>query len=706
MKKNKSKSSGGIRLEETQALVYLALAVLMLVLNTVLCEFSPLQPLVCGAIMLALYGIICAVIYAIINKKLILQKAEANLSEEQNKSVIYAFRNQLRLPYAVIDEQGKIITANAAFVSAVGVEESIFGSNINELCNIDAQKLIDFFSHRAAFSDYDRFSYEDKPLRSLQSEERIQIGGRKFHLECYPLASKDKIYQMVVFNDITELDAIAEKYRNESTAVGYIVIDNIEEIALYVKVSYQEEARSVGKLLGDWISKLGGILVEYESNKFMFCFPEEKFEECRRNNFAILSEVHKIEIGDAHIPLTVSMGISNTGETLAERAKNAISSLETALQRGGDQVVVKRPDGVFYFGAKTKTVQKNSKRKGRIIYSKLAALVENSSNVLVMGHRNPDFDCIGACIGVTLLIRSNFKDKDVKIVTDVESENFVACTQKLRALARYQNTFIDGVTALEYNSAQTLLIIVDANNMAIVESPELAQNSFKRVFIDHHIKKDEFEVAPELPYIDPDASSACELVAEMLEDALPSDISFNEEATVMLSGIMLDTKNFTRSANQRTFAAALYLQGAHADSEAARTFFEENFDDYLSASLFGSNTKLYRDCIAITSTDALEGAVSRIQAAKAADKLLTIKNVSAAFALVALDGNVNISARSDGSINVQLIAERLGGGGHFDMAGAAINDATIEEAEQRLTQAIDSYFEELSVAEAASADIE
>jgi c-di-AMP phosphodiesterase-like protein len=365
-------------------------------------------------------------------------------------------------------------------------------------------------------------------------------------------------------------------------------------------------------------------------------------------------------------------------------------ALDMSLQRGGDQVALKNPQGTFYFGAKTKALQKRTRGQAKIIYAKLASLIETSSKILVMGHKNPDFDCIGACIGIATLIKNVYSDIDVKIVTDTQNESFVACTSRLVELAEYKDTFIDGVSALDHNSFGTLLIIVDANNLNILESPELAKSVFKKAIIDHHIKKEEFEEEPALAYIDTTASSTCELVAEMLEEALPADISFKEEASIMMSGIMLDTKNFTRTVGMRTFAAALYLKNSGADTEYARTFFEEGFDDYLSASQFGSAAKIYRENIAITSVTNMGSNNPRVLAAKAADKLLTIKNISAAFALILIGNTVNISARSNGTVNVQLILESLNGGGRYDAAGAQVKD-TIASTLMRLKAAIDDY---------------
>lgn len=681
------------RFEQIPSRIYVFLAIFALALDTLLCAFTSVDPVICGTVTISVYAVVSLTIYLLVSKKLSVFKHESNLSEQQNENVIYTFRHHLKLPYAVITEQGRIVTVNAAFSKIVGAPDSMFDNDINTVCNINFSELMNALNQKnSAERKVDPVNYADIPIQNVMHAEIADIGDRKYKMDCYPLSSMGKSYFMLVFNDITELNAIYNKYKNEQTVVGYIVVDNIEEIAQYVKINYQDETRQIGKILSEWVEGMGGVLFEYENNKFITMFTKERLLECVRNKFSILSEIHRVEIGDVRVPMTISMGVAATGETLEERAHDAMISLDMALQRGGDQVVLKNPNGIFYFGAKTKTLQKRTRGHAKVIYARLAALIKESSNVLIMGHKNPDFDCIGACIGMTTLIRNMFKDKDVKIVADTHNDNFLTCTSRLRLLSEYKDTFIDGVSALEYNSAQTLIIVLDANNMAILESPELASNSFKIAIIDHHIKKEEYADEPNLCYIDASASSTCELISEMLEEILPADISFKEEANILLSGIMLDTKNFTRTAGIRTFAAAMYLKNAGAEPEYVRTFFEQEFNDYLSESQFGSKAKIYRDCIAIACETNAPDTNGRVLAAKASDKLLSIKDVKAAFALILIGNTVHISARSDGSINVQLIAERLGGGGHFDMAGVALSDTTPEEAERRLIEAIDAYF--------------
>ena len=432
---------------------------------------------------------------------------------------------------------------------------------------------------------------------------------------------------------------------------------------------------------------------EYDRNKYVLLMSREMLAQCIKNKFDILDAVREIRIGDDNMPITISMGIATTGENVAEREHDALIALDLALQRGGDQVVLKNESGNFFFGGKTKTQQKRSSGHSRIIAGKLCNMIASAPNVLVMGHSNPDFDSIGACVGIAALCMH--LGVNVKIVTDTESDNFKSCTSRLIELADYKNIFVDGVTGLAESSFGTLLIIVDANNFAILEAPEIAKNSFKTALIDHHIKKEQFENEPQLAYIDTSASSASELVSEILEYSLPAGTLRMEEANLLMAGIMVDTQNFTRTVGTRTFSAALYLRSTGASPEYARTFFEAAFEDYLAEAQFGSEAHIYREEIAITSIEGSGAAGDRVAAAKAADKLLSVRKVNAAFALIRIGQTVYISARSNGSINVQLILEKIGGGGHFDVAGAAIAQSELKEAERLLIGAIDAYFEDI-----------
>jgi c-di-AMP phosphodiesterase-like protein len=316
---------------------------------------------------------------------------------------------------------------------------------------------------------------------------------------------------------------------------------------------------------------------------------------------------------------------------------------------------------------------------------------------MIMGHKTPDCDSIGACIGMARFARTvgGFATT-VRVIIDTESDTFKACTAAISAIPEYKNIFLSGQSGIDSVDSDTLLIVVDANNFNIIESPEIAKNVKKIVVIDHHRKIADFVRPVELEYIDPSASSASELVTEMIESALPENSLLNEEADVLLSGIMLDTMNFTRTTGTRTFSAAYFLRSSGASSEKARVFFEDDITQHLAEAKFfmPENVTIYKENLAIAMSMGTDEKYDRVAASKAAERLITVRGVDAAFALVKIGDTIHISARSTGTINVQLILEKLRGGGHFDSAGAQVNGKTMNETLVLLKGAINQYLEE------------
>ena len=680
------------RFEELPAIFYIVLAVVSLAAHIALCSYTRLDPAVSGVIVVCVYLFLSAVVAFVIHKRIILFRLQHDASEEQNSGVIYTFKNHLNIPYAVVNEAGKIVTVNAAMRHIAGQKNTLYNTDIASACNISLDEIL---AHTDKPEHITEESSDDHV--EVHHECRTSFGGYTFRVDCHALSSKSKRFYLLIFKDITELADLTALHKAEHTAVGYILLDNLEDIAQYVKVSYQEEATKVDKILKEWASSINAVIREYERNKYIVIMSRQSLLGCVKNKFEILDEIREVKVGEDNMPITVSIGISTTGATLYEREHDALVSLDMALQRGGDQVVLKSETGLYFFGGRTKSQQKRSGGHAKIISNRLCSMISSASDVIVMGHTNPDFDSIGACVGIATLCHQ--LRVDVKIVTDVESDNFKACTSRLIELADYKNIFVDAITGLGQISFGTLLVIVDANNFKILEAPEIAKNSFKTVVIDHHIKKEEFENEPQLVYIDPSASSACEMISEILECSLAVGKLRAEEANVILSGIMVDTQNFTRTVGSRTFAAALYLRNAGASPEYVRTFFKENFEDYRSEALFGANTEIYMDRIAITWCDGTGSSNDRVLAAKAADKLLSVKYIDAAFALVRIGSVVHISGRSNGSINVQLVLEKIGGGGHFDVAGAALSEESTATAKERLLEAITAYFKDISKAD-------
>ena len=528
----------------------------------------------------------------------------------------------------------------------------------------------------------------------------LRFGDRSFRALSYLLEMEDRDYWMTVLDETTELKTAQADAKHEAPVVCYAVLDNLDEIAQYARISYREAANRIETDLHEWTESMGGFIREYDRDKYMIFFPSDRLDECRENGFGILDRIREIGLGAGSISVTVSLGLSSGGDSLTDREKEASNALETAMQRGGDQAVLKTPEGTEYYGGKTKVEQKRSKISSRVISDRLIQLISESSNVLIMGHRNPDFDCIGACIGLARLAR--WYNPQVKIVTDKKNPNFKVCTAGLlEEYPDYSKTFIDGPNGLDLVKSDTLLIVADVNNLKIVEAPGIVDSVSKLVIIDHHRKAADFSTEPEIAYIEPAASSACELVSEMLQlsaigSASAADGGLSRpEANIMLAGIMLDTKNFTRSASEGAFSAALYLRGAGASSEIARTFFYDDISGFVTEARLGSNVRLYRERIAITVTD-IDGEIkdeARVSASKSAENLLSVKQVGAAFVMLRNEDSVLISARSDGSINVQLILEKLGGGGHFDAAGAQITGTSARKVMENLKKAIDDYFD-------------
>jgi len=683
---NNNNKKGNRQSNDYTALIWaITIGIICFAAHIFISKGSELDPAVTGLIFLAAYLVAVSFIsFSIYHYQKIKNAAEVRISS--NSNALRDLMTQIDTSLLLTDGNGKIIWYNDRFAGEFDLGDSSIGTSMYSFCELTEEKLLSNSENGGT-----SFSY----------------GEKNYNITCFKVKTqiKNEIcdFYLTVFDDTTELVKAKDLMERTLPVVAYITVDNLDELAKYAKISYRKATNDIETILKDWASGLGAVLREYDRDSYIMFMTKEKLNECIADKFSILDDIRQIRLteDDSSMPITVSIGISSAHpapETnsydLSTVERDAMAALDLSLQRGGDQVAIKSEKGLEYFGGRTKTVPTRTCVKARVISSKLCSLICASSKVLIMGHKNPDFDSIGACIGIARL--SMFCGVDCKIIIDKDHENFKASTERLESLAEYEHMFIDGASAIDIITPSTLLIIVDANNFKIIEAPEIAEHAKTIYVIDHHRQNDEMpENVVDPPYIDPAASSACELVAEILEQGVPVGTLNKEEANVMLSGIMVDTQNFTRSTSTRTFGAALYLRGEGANSEIARTFFNEEFGSYLAEAKFGGDVITYRQRIAITKSDGTGTPADRIAAAKAADKLLTVRGIDAAFALVDVGGTVNISARSNGKINVQLILESLGGGGHFDAAGAQIGSVGMLEATTRLKTAIDSYLDSI-----------
>jgi len=658
-------------------LISILLAVLFLAVYLFVVALSDVSPVGTGLILLILYSAVSGGIYFTTMKKLAAIRAENDTAEALNTEIYDLFKYTVDLPYAVVDLNGRIQVTNSAFQAVLGISHSLFKGQLTDYCSMGIKDML---------------AAKERAAESMEEEETVTLGDRRFRTACHRLAikgvSREVDYYMVVFYEVTELFHVRDELEKQNTVVAYIVLDNLEELAQYVRVSFRSAANEIEVILKNWATEVGGMLREYERDKYMFIFSQEQLHTCIENKFDILEEIRNVRLGDNSMPVTVSMGIATTGETLSERERDAAAALDLALQRGGDQVALRRAHGVEYFGGRTKTAKKRTKVRARVSSAQLCARIAEAKNVLIMGHRNPDFDSVGACIGIARLCM--FCGVSAKVIINRDCDVFRILASRLTRYEEYADMFIDANTGLDLIGSTTLLIVVDTNNFVISEAPEVADNVPKIAIIDHHRQVAEFDFDPVLNYIDPSASSACELVAEILEQSLPEGSLLKEEANAMLTGIMLDTNRFTKDTGSRTFSAALYLQSEGANTEVARHNFEDDIKDFMAEAAFSKDIEIYRERMAITrSVGTGDPMVDRIAASKAADKLLTVRQVDASFALVEAGSTIHISARSNGTINVQLILEKLKGGGHFDAAGAQVRESTMEQATALLTAAID-----------------
>lgn len=518
------------------------------------------------------------------------------------------------------------------------------------------------------------------------------LGGKKYKVKGFK-STNDSL--VLLWYDKSEVNDLLERLNSERTLVANIMVDNLSDLIQFTDGNYREVLSKIDSIMNKWAESVGGFIKEYQRERYIFLFDAKYLKEFTENKFEILEQVREITVGDGKSPVTISIGISDPNGSLEDRLRSASAHLETALQRGGDQAVVRIDEKVMYYGGITKSVQKRTKIRARIIADQLRSHILSAGNVLIMGHKNADYDCFGACIAVSKI--ATHCGADVKVVINELDPNLTKCLEKARSIETYKNIFIDRDNAQDLLRSDTLLIIVDVNNPYQFEAPELYENSHKTIFLDHHRLANSFDDSDEivLKYIDPSASSTCELLTEFIEhlftEGMGEELS-KDEAELLYAGITLDTKKFTVNSGTKTFSAAMYLRGCGADPmNVNKELFATDLTELTTISGFESKLKVYRGVtvISVNERDDLTPDDDKY-AAIAADKLLTLEGVNASFTLCVIGDKVRIKARSNGNLNVQLVLEQLGGGGHFDQAATVLGGVGLEGACNMLKDAIDN----------------
>lgn len=521
----------------------------------------------------------------------------------------------------------------------------------------------------------------------------VKLAGRRFRVYGNIIRGEDEGHDFMGISywlDVTDYDQIKEEYEDSRPIVAIILFDNMDEITKNqperVKTHLQN---AVSEKVENWCADMGAIVCRYERDRYLVVFEERHYQRLAAAKFSLMDSVREI-VSPTGIHASVSIGIGRDGKNFEECFNFAQLSTEMALSRGGDQTVIKNRFNFEFFGGRGGEVEKRTKVKSRVMANALSELIKSSTQVLIMGHKYSDLDCIGAAVGLSCISRQ--LGVKAYIVTDETSSVAAMLIDRLRKEDAYKNAFLSPQDAILRADKGTLLIVVDTNRPEQVENLDLLMDCNRIAVIDHHRRAASYIQNAALTFLEPYASSVCELVCELVQETVEPAVLLKFEAMALLSGIVLDTKNFTIRTGERTFDAAAFLEREGADTLMVKKLLQHNMNDTVARYKILQMVKLYRDNIAIA---VIEEPQKRVIAAQAADEMLNIEGVQASLVIYpAEDGRVVISARSIGDINVQLLLEELGGGGNSQSAGVQMEGVSLREAVTRLFAAIDKYFEE------------
>ena len=587
-------------------------------------------------------------------------------------------------PLAIVETNGNIIWKSEKFVT----EFESLDININEYLSEIVKSI--------KLTIENKEDNKEKIKGTVNTNLKIQNKDYKVlgsYVKSHKHHSKEQEYTTILyFIEDTYLKNLEQKVKDFKMCVGMIMIDNYEEISQRISSEIKPQIiAKMEKYIYDWASKYNSLVIKTDRDAF-FCLMEKKYlKQAEKDKFSILDEVKDIDVPDMLQP-TLSIGFSDDGENNVEKAESARTVIDIALGRGGDQAIVKMDGRYQFFGGRTQEVEKRTKVKARIVSHALRELISEADNVILMGHSNGDMDSIGSSMGLYRLIKALGKEaKIVNETTGIGLDNFLTEAKKSE---EYQDAFVTKQEAINSIKPNTVLIVVDTHKKNYVEVPELLEKVNKIVIIDHHRRSTDYIENAILTFHEVYASSASELVTEILEYS-QLDIELTQiEVEALYAGIMLDTKNFTFKTGVRTFEAAAYLRKCGLDIIKVKKWFQSDLQTYQIISDIVSKSEIVNDSIAISEYESDDQNVNII-AAKAADELLTIGGINASFVLGKIGDKIYISGRSIGGINVQLILEKLGGGGHITLAGAQLENMSMEDAKQELINRINEYFFEI-----------
>ena len=570
-------------------------------------------------------------------------------------------------------DTGEVIWSNENFLQLAGVREHLFEMKVEDAVpEFPVQWLLE--------------GKQECPDRVRMNSRRFRVYGSLVRAK--GRGGEQNLVATTYWVDTTDADELRERYVSTRPVLAVLMVDNYEDLMK----ACADTARSavlaqIDEKLNQWAACADGLLLKTERDHYLFIFEECHYDHFVDEKFSILDAIREIKVGD--VCPTLSIGVGKDADAMAELYKNARLSLEMALSRGGDQAVVRGKVDFAFYGGRSKTTEKRTKVKSRVMANALSELVADATELYIMGHSFADMDAVGAAAGLCCMARK--RGKQAQVVIDLEHNAAGPVLDRLRGLPEYAGVFTAPNEAFLKMRPGALLIVVDTNRPDMVESVQLLESCNRVAVIDHHRRAAQYIENAAFNFHEPYASSASELVTELLQYLVePSDL-LREEAEALLAGIVLDTKHFTLRTGGRTFEAAAFLRRAGADTTDVQKLFQNNLSEMVSRYDIIRRAELYRDDIAVAVIP--QDGVDRVAAAQAADELLGLKGVKASFVVYRSGENVLMSARSLGEVNVQVILEALGGGGNSTTAGGKVTDSDPETVRKRLLEAIDDYFE-------------
>lgn len=591
----------------------------------------------------------------------------------------------LELPHVLMDDDGRIIWMNAAFEQIIHKEKG-YRKPISTVFSSVTKDKLEFELETEFEMAYEEHDY-------IFKMKRIDIKDVLDNSEVIESAGNENFLIAGYLFDETALKRALRERDEQSLAVGMLYIDNYDEAL----ESVEDVRRSllmalIDRKINKYIASIDGIVRKTEKDKYLIIMRKKALINLKESRFDLLEDVKTVNIGN-EMAVTVSIGVGVDASTYAQNAEFARTAIDLALGRGGDQAVVKSPDSIVYYGGKSQQIEKNTRVKARVKANALQEIITSKDKVLIMGHRLADADAFGAAVGISCIARALGRKTHI-VINDITT-SVKPLVELFRDRNIYEEDFIIGSTeALEIADNSTVLVVVDVNKPSITECSDLIRSCRTVVVLDHHRQGSEVIENATLSYVEPYASSTCEMVAEVVQYIAGTVKVRSNEADCMYSGIMVDTNNFTTKTGVRTFEAAAFLRRCGADVTRVRKMFRDGAQEYKAKAETVRNAEIYKNAYAMGICPS-EGLDSPTEiGAQAANELLGINGIKASFVVTAYNGKIYISARSIDEVNVQIIMERLGGGGHMNIAGAQLTDTTPERAVFVVKETLNQMLEE------------